>query len=94
MERLWKAHKDKDFVILGVSEGEKLETVKKFIGWGGYSYPIFVDTGYDVGSEFGVRAYPTTYVIDKRGMAIARVVGGIEYDSPEAVEFFGRLAAK
>jgi thiol-disulfide isomerase/thioredoxin len=94
MERLWKAHKDKAFVLLGVSEGEKLETVKKFIGWGGYSYPIFVDTSYDVGSEFGVRAYPTTYIINKQGMAIARVVGGIEYDSPKAIELFGALAAK
>jgi peroxiredoxin len=94
LEKLWKANKDKAFTILGVSVGEKAQTVKDFIAQEGYSYPIFVDSNNALGSRFGARSIPTTYILDKNGKAIAGKVGGAPYDSAESVALFAELAAK
>jgi thiol-disulfide isomerase/thioredoxin len=94
LEALWKASKDKAFTIMGVSVGEKTQTVKDFIAQEGYSYPIFVDSGNVLGSRFGARSIPTTYILDKNGKAIAGKVGGAPYDGPESIVFFAELAAK
>jgi thiol-disulfide isomerase/thioredoxin len=94
LEALWKASKDKAFTIMGVSVGEKSQTVKDFIAEAGYSYPIFVDSGNALGSRFGARSIPTTYIFDKNGKAIAGKVGGAPYDSAQSIELFSELAAR
>lgn len=94
IDKLWNATKDKPFYIMGISEGEEKTTVSTFIAKNGYSYPIFLDGGSQIGSMFGVDGIPTTYVVDKAGNAIAGVVGGIEFASPEALAVFAELAAK
>jgi thiol-disulfide isomerase/thioredoxin len=94
IERLWKAMKGKDFTIAAVDEGESAATVNAFFAKNGYSYPVALDVNGGAGDAFAVQGIPTTYLLDKNGLAIARVVGGIEYDSPEALALFAELAAK
>jgi Thiol-disulfide isomerase and thioredoxins len=94
LESLWTKTKDKAFAIMGVSVGEKTQTVKDFIAKAGYSYPIFVDEDGELGSRFGARSIPTTYIIDKSGQAIAGKVGGAPYDGAEAEALFAQLAER
>ena len=94
IEKLWSKTKDKAFTIMGISIGEEPDTVKSFIARQGYSYPIFVDPSGDLGSEFGARSIPTTYILDKSGAAIAGKVGGAPYDSAEALALFAELASR
>lgn len=92
IEALWKTARDKAFTILALSDGESPSDVSAFIKKNGYTYPVFVDPAGSVSRRYGVQGIPTTYVIDKRGMVIARVIGGIEYDTPEALSVFAELA--
>lgn len=94
IEKLWDKNKGKAFTVMGVSVGEDLGTVKDFIAREKYSYPIFVDPSGALGSAFGARSIPTTYVIDKTGSAIAGKVGGASYDSAEAIALFAELASR
>jgi peroxiredoxin len=94
IESLWKAMKDKDFYIMGISLSEKPATVATFIKTNGYTYPIFLDQSGSIGSQFNVRSIPTTLVIDKSGKAIASIIGGAAYDSAEALAIFSDLASK
>ena len=94
IERLWAKTKDKSFTVMGVSVGEEPGTVKDFIAKQGYSYPIFVDPSGALGSAFGARSIPTTYILDKSGAAIAGKVGGAAYDSAEAIALFAELASR
>ena len=94
IEKLWKKTKDKAFTVMGVSVGEQSGTVKDFIARQGYSYPIFIDPSGALGTAFGARSIPTTYVLDKTGAAIAGKVGGAAYDSDEAIALFAELASK
>ena len=94
LESLWRKTKDKPFAIVAVSSGEKAGDVRSFIAKKGYSYPVYLDASGSIGAYFGVRSIPTTYLIDKEGRAIAGAVGGLEYDSPEALALFAELAQK
>ena len=94
IEALWKKTKDKAFTVMGISIGEAPETVKAYIAKKGYSYPVFVDPNGAVGTQFGARSIPTTYVVDKTGKAIAAKVGGASYDGKEAGALFSELASR
>ncbi|HUW42474.1 MAG TPA: TlpA disulfide reductase family protein [Rectinemataceae bacterium] len=94
IEALWKKTKTAKFTVMGVSVGEQPGTVKDFIARKGYTYPIFVDPEGTLGTEFGARSIPTTYVLDKNGQAIAGIIGGAPYDGAEAASIFAELAAK
>jgi peroxiredoxin len=94
LETLWKASKDKPFTILGLSTGETPPTVAAFIAKYGYSYPIYLDPRGSIGSLYGVQGIPTTFVVGKNGLALAKAVGSLEYASPEALSIFAELAAR
>ncbi|HTX71485.1 MAG TPA: TlpA disulfide reductase family protein [Rectinemataceae bacterium] len=94
IETLWKKSKSAAFTVMGVSVGEEPATVKGYIARKGYSYPVFVDPQGTLGTAFGARSIPTTFVIDKSGRAIAGIVGGAAYDGTEAEALFAELAAR
>ena len=47
-----------------------------------------------LGTAFGARSIPTTYLLDKSGAAIAGIVGGAPYDGKESIALFSDLAAR
>ncbi|HET7838737.1 MAG TPA: TlpA disulfide reductase family protein, partial [Rectinemataceae bacterium] len=94
IQTLWTAMKGKSFSIMGVSIGETEATVRDFVAKNKMSYPVFLDSSGEIGTAFGARSIPTTYVIDKTGRAIAGIVGGAPYDSPKAAALFAELAAR
>jgi peroxiredoxin len=94
IETLWKKTKDKAFMVMGISVGEAPGTVKDYIDKKGYSYPVFVDPSGAIGSLFGARSIPTTYVVDKSGKAIAAKVGGAPYDGAVSIALFAKLASR
>lgn len=57
------------FMMVDLTDGrrETIEVAKAFVEREGYSFPIFFDTEYEGASAYGVRAIPTTVVVDARG---------------------------
>jgi hypothetical protein len=35
--------------------------------------------------------YPETYIIDRQGRLVRKVIGAYEWDSPDILDFFSRL---
>jgi peroxiredoxin len=94
LEALWKSMKGRDFTIMGVSGGESLGEVKRFVEAGGYTYPIYADPSNKAAAAYGVRAIPTTLVLDKSGGVLASRVGGADFNSSDAQALFSALAAR
>ena len=91
MESLYKKFKDKDFVIIAVSQGEDLNTIKNFLKKNNYTFPIFIDIKNEIAKSYGAGSIPTSYLIDKDGFIIARFVGGRDWFSDEAIELINEL---
>jgi peroxiredoxin len=94
IQALWQKLKGRDFTIVAISLGEKPATVQAFVKQNRYDYPFFVDPSGSIGDLYGVQGIPTTYIVDGNGMAIARAVGGLEYDRPEVADLLAELSSR
>ncbi len=50
----------------------------------GFSFPVFNDKDSAAARDFGVTGVPETYVIDRKGILRQRIIGGADWNSPEA----------
>ncbi|MCL2210449.1 MAG: TlpA family protein disulfide reductase [Treponema sp.] len=91
MDTFYKRYKDKSLEILAVDIGENINTVRQFIQKNNYSFPILLDTTRRISSIYGIEAIPTTYIIDRQGKIIGRVVGSIYWDTPQVYAAFDKL---
>jgi thiol-disulfide isomerase/thioredoxin len=91
MEAVYKRLKDRGFGILAVNVGENSGQVSPFMGRYKLSFPVALDTTSQVSTRYGIQAIPTTYIIDKRGLIISRVVGSIDWNTPEIIAAFETL---
>ncbi|MDR1586743.1 MAG: TlpA family protein disulfide reductase [Treponema sp.] len=91
MEAVYKRLKDRGFGILAVNIGEDSEDVLPFMKRYKLSFPVALDTSSDVAVRYGIQAIPTTYIIDKRGLIVSRVVGSIDWNKPRIITAFESL---
>lgn len=76
---------ESDVIILGIAspnygrEGSA-EDIAAFLEDNGYSYPVVMDEDGLSAYDYGVSAYPTTFMIDKEGNVFGYVTGQITKD--------------
>lgn len=64
-----------NLIVLAVNAGESKGAVQKFVNDNGISFPTLLDPSELVQKMYSIRAYPTTYFIDKTGVIQAVHVG-------------------
>ena len=77
-------------IVLGVAApklgGEKDEAgIKAFMDKNGYAYPVLMDKKGKLFEAYGIRAIPTTYLIDRNGNIIGRVQGALSAENIERI---------
>ena len=91
MEKLHQKLKNKDFAMVTINLQESASRVKGFFKGLKLSFTALLDTTGEVGASFGIRAIPTTYILDKTGRIIGQANGPREWDSKEAIALFENL---
>ncbi|MCL2270041.1 MAG: TlpA family protein disulfide reductase [Treponema sp.] len=91
METLYQRYNKQGLEILAVDLGEDSNTVQMFIQSNRYTFPVMLDSDSKVGNAFGITAIPTTYIIDREGKIIGRIVGSIHWDTPQVFAAFDAL---
>ncbi|HEY5648578.1 MAG TPA: TlpA disulfide reductase family protein [Nitrospiria bacterium] len=92
MEALYQDFKNKDFEILAVSsdiDGER--SVRPFVESLELSYPILLDPDYRVDNKYLVRSVPTSFLIDKQGVITHRIIGSLNWNTPESRALIKKL---
>lgn len=81
--------------VLGVATGPNpVPAMDRFLEEAGvYAMSIWRDPQSVVAREMGVLGLPVTVIISPEGMEVARLMGGAEWDSPEAQAVLTALAA-
>ena len=75
IEKIYKAYKDKGLVVLAISlDNGDWDFVKSFAASYGVTYTILKGTD-DIQTKYGVRAIPTTVILDKNGRIAKRYLG-------------------
>ena len=65
-------------------EGTKEEVIR-FMEENGYTYLVLMDETGEVSAMFGIRAYPTTYMIDREGKVYGYVSGALSRENMESI---------
>lgn len=92
MENLYKAFKDKGLAVLAVSVDKSEKTVKAFVSDKKLTFKVLMDRDKEVSfDQYGVMGFPTTFLIDKKGVVAEKFLGPMEWDSAEMKETVSRL---
>ena len=95
MERLARKYRDRDLVMVAISQDEDLPTMRKFLSQvmpdGELTMEIPLDPPGDVKKAYGTDLLPETYIINREGQIVARFVNKYDWQRPEFDRFIDRL---
>jgi thiol-disulfide isomerase/thioredoxin len=83
MEALYHRYKDRGFEILSVNSGDRSQEVRAFMTDYRLTFPTVLDRDGSVSRSYGIQAIPTSYLIDSEGNIILRLVGSIDWNTPQ-----------
>jgi peroxiredoxin len=88
MERLNRAMAGKPFQMLAISidEGGK-EAVESLFKKAGVTLPTLLDPDQKTGKRYGITGVPETFIVDKKGVILKKVVGPLDWSDPMVAEF-------
>ena len=91
LERLYQAYQAQDFAVISIDLKETADQVKAFFQKHALSFPALLDQNGAVFRDYLVAGMPTTYLIGRDGMLLARGVGGRDWTRAEALELIKDL---
>lgn len=80
MEKLYRRFADKGLVMLALNvEDDGKELVADFLKKTPYSFPILLDEDQSVQETYGVFRFPESFIIDRNGQVVERIVGARDW---------------
>jgi thiol-disulfide isomerase/thioredoxin len=83
LEKLYARYRDGGFLVLAVNIEEPPNKVAEYFRAKGLSYTPLLDPRGQLARRLGVRAVPTTLIVNRRGLILGRAVGARHWDSPK-----------
>lgn len=84
------AGKPFQMVAISIDEGGK-KAVEDFFKESRFSLPAYLDQDTAAAKVYGITGVPETFVIDKQGIIVKKVIGPMDWSSPEALSFLEGL---
>ena len=78
-------------VVLGVSIDWDDDAYHRFIKQRNVNFVTVRDPEKQVAGMYGTSGWPESYIIDRQGVLRRKIVGPINWDSPEVMQFLTRL---
>lgn len=94
LERLWRARKDAGFVMLAVTVDGNPKLAAPFVERHGFTFVVGHDPKMELANTYGVRALPSSFVIDRDGRLTALAIGPRVWDNVAAHALIERLTAR
>jgi hypothetical protein len=92
MMKLNSAMAGKPFQMVSVSIDEGgVPEIESFFKTSGFSLPTYTDPSGAAVKTYGITGVPESFVIDKNGILIKKVIGPLAWDSPETISFLEGL---
>ena len=67
------------FVMIDAADrSNEVKAAKEYVAENGFTFPVYYDTSYAAQRLFGIRAYPTTFIIGADGELVAQIPGRID----------------
>jgi peroxiredoxin len=92
MEALYRKLKGRNFEMLAVSvdrDGEKV--VRLFAKKYGLTFPVLLDPDNKTYRLYGLTGVPETFIVDKNGTVIHKIIGPQNWMNKEWLDYFDRI---
>lgn len=78
-DKIASERSDVQFMMVDLTDGrrETVDRAKDFVKSAGYKFPVFFDVEYQGALAYGIRAIPTTVVVDANGEIEELHIGGL-----------------
>lgn len=82
-----------EMVVVAVATGPNpVPAIKSFLDKAGIvTLTVLRDPGQELAHQMGVMGLPVTLIVNPEGMEVARLIGGADWSSPEAMAVFAAL---
>jgi len=92
--RLSKLLPSSDFMVVGLSVDEDLQALQRYISEHNVSFPIYWDQGGNAiaAKRLRVFKYPETFIINRDGVLVDRVVGAFPWASEASIKTLRYIA--
>ncbi len=91
MQKLHTRFKDQNFAMVTVNMQESARKVRDFVDQYKLTFTVLLDSHGEVARRFGIRALPTTFILDKSGRILGQALGAREWNSKKATALFKHL---
>jgi peroxiredoxin len=81
LERLYRRHREAGFVLVAVSLDADPGKVQEFLTRHHLTFPVGLDPKTRVAELYGVRALPSTFIVDRHGNLSALALGPRAWDN-------------
>ncbi len=83
--------RSKGVVVLGVSIDVDEDAYHRFVKQRNVNFVTVRDPKQIVAGMYGTSGWPESYIIDRQGVLRRKIVGPINWDSPEVMQFLTKL---
>ena len=83
-DKLFHEFKEKGLAILAISFKEPEDLVKRFQNEFKLSFPVLYDSQGKMAEKYEITGHPVTFLIDKKGFLIGKVIGERDWSSSDA----------
>ncbi len=77
LERLWRRHRDRGLVVVGVDAKDFRRDARDFAERFRLTFPLVYDGPGEIVSPYGVTGFPETFVIDREGKVVDALAGSV-----------------
>jgi peroxiredoxin len=78
-------------VVLGVSIDDDEFAYNKFILDQKLNFPTYRDPSKQIAADYGTSMWPETYIIDRKGTILRKIIGPQDWNSPELLAYFDAI---
>ena len=95
MERLYQKLKGENFEILALSiDSLGLNAVAPFMKKHKLTFPVLIDSEGTVSIAYRTTGVPESFIIDKDGILVKKIIGSIDWTNPGVLRYFHILTQK
>jgi peroxiredoxin len=95
LNNLFLALKNDGLIVLAISTDDSEKPIQSFITKKAITFPVLIDKNQEVYfDKYGVRSIPTSFIIDRDGVIVTRILGERPWDAPEMKEQMRTLLSK
>ncbi|MGC2062696.1 MAG: TlpA disulfide reductase family protein [Thermodesulfovibrionales bacterium] len=81
----------REFRMITILYKDSPEAALGYMKSQGYTFPLYVDSDGISAKNYGVTGVPESFIVDKKGVLVKRVIGGMDWNSAEAKDYLQSL---